>query len=547
MGLCGVDEVAAGQHEALGVGRDAPVEPRRIGIGADEQEQMPHRAVRFASVCAVAEGRPGERTLRIAVERGDLAADVQLDIGQRRDPIDQIARHRRFERPPHDEVQPRDVRREEHHRLPRGIAAADQGDLFARAELGLDRRRPIGNARALKGGEVWHVGAAIARARGDHHGAGAQLPAFGKKERQRRTLVLRRALEPLGAERDRDFGAELERLVERAAGERMPRNPGREAEIILDPVRLAGLATHRHFVEHDHREPLGRGIDRGGEPGGPRADDRDVIDRVRVELGDHAETGGDFAPARVAQHGAVRTDHQRQFGRQHAEPFDHVMPFAVDRRIEYEIGIAAARQEALQREQRLAVGVADQHRARAARLDQADAAQDQRAHHDLADLGRPDHQRAQMRRIERQRGASVVARDTAGKRGTTGKLADLSAELAGAVDRDRDFVAQPIATVDRDGALQDQPGRRMLVADREDRDARGKALRRAAGEAGRDLDLRRGEHREGLRLTRVDRAHAKAPVRMVPMRAPSRARAAGQASTARRAPTHVKVVAFPAR
>ncbi len=73
---------------------------------------------------------------------------------------------------------------------------------------------------------------------------------------------------------------------------------------------------------------------------------------------------------------------------------------------------------------------ADQHRAADAALDQADPAQDQRAHDALAELGLGDQQRAQFLRRDQQRldvalGMAVDQRDAAGE------LADLGQKLPG--------------------------------------------------------------------------------------------------------------------
>ena len=85
---------------------------------------------------------------------------------------------------------------------------------------------------------------------------------------------------------DRHLDPELLRLAERAAHQRHAGNAGREAEIILDPRRGAGLAAERAAIEREHGQPLRAGIDRGGEPGRAGADD------------DHVVTGGRGRSAR---------------------------------------------------------------------------------------------------------------------------------------------------------------------------------------------------------------------------------------------------------
>ena len=83
--------------------------------------------------------------------------------------------------------------------------------------------------------------------------------------------------------------------------------------------------------------------------------------------------------------------------------------FLVGGGVEHRVRIGVARQKTLQPHQVGRAGPADQQRADAAILDQRDAAQDEGAHDDLAELGRTDHQRADVRGVERQRGAAFGA------------------------------------------------------------------------------------------------------------------------------------------
>ena len=185
-----------------------------------------------------------------------------------------------------------DLGREEHAGLARRIAAADQRDLLARAELGLDRRGPIGDAGALELVEIGDVGPAVARARRDHDRARrASSAPLARSSAKPGCVRSSSQWSFVDRERDGELGAEFGRLGEGAAGERLAGNAGREAEIILDPRRRARLAAERARVEHEHRQAFGRAIDRGGEAGGPGADDRHVIDLVGIELGRDAEAG----------------------------------------------------------------------------------------------------------------------------------------------------------------------------------------------------------------------------------------------------------------
>ena len=90
-----------------------------------------------------------------------------------------------------------------------------------------------------------------------------------------------------------------------------------------------------------------------------------------------------------------------------------------------------------------------------------------------------------------------------------GKLAELAADLADAMGRDRHLVVEPVPARDLDRALEHEPGRRRPLADLEDHLARREAPRLTAGKALGGLDLHIVEHREHLMTTGVDQAHAR--------------------------------------
>ena len=153
----------------------------------------------------------------------------------------------------------------------------------------------------------------------------------------------------------------------------------------------------------------------------------------------------------------------------------------------------------------------DQHRARAAVLDQSDAAQDEGAHDDLADLGRADHQRAHMRGVERQRGAAVGAGPAAGERIAPGELAHLTGELPDMMRRDRRLALEAVAPHDVDRALEHEPGGGIALADVEHHLARRERPRRPAGKALGGFDLRGIEHGKHLLAACFGDAHAGPP------------------------------------
>ena len=76
---------------------------------------------------------------------------------------------------------------------------------------------------------------------------------------------------------DEDLGAEPARLLQRAARELVAGDARREAEVVLDPRRGAGLAARRLALDHDRAQPLRRAVHGGREPGRPGADDHGVV------------------------------------------------------------------------------------------------------------------------------------------------------------------------------------------------------------------------------------------------------------------------------
>ena len=70
----------AGDDEPLGIHRHAFLEPPGVGISADEQEEMAHRAGVGGSAAPVTEHRSGE-AVPVALQCHDLLADVQVTFG----------------------------------------------------------------------------------------------------------------------------------------------------------------------------------------------------------------------------------------------------------------------------------------------------------------------------------------------------------------------------------------------------------------------------------------------------------------------------------
>src|SRR5206468_1734339 len=101
-------------------------------------------------------------------------------------------------------------------------------------------------------------------------------------------------------------------------------------------------------------------------------------------------------------------------------------------------------------------------------FDQSGAPQDERAHHDLAELGGADHQRAEMDAVERECRASPRTGPCRDDRRVSRELTELSAELARAELDDGGFAVESVLLHDLEPALEDEPRRGRRRAHFED-------------------------------------------------------------------------------
>ena len=114
---------------------------------------------------------------------------------------------------------------------------------------------------------------------------------------------------------DADLGAELPGLDRCPVGQLRSRDPGGEAQVVLDPRRGAGLTAGRDCVDGDGLQALGCSIDRGGESGRTRADHDEVDHVVRRYLCAQPKGPRELDVARVAQYSVAPDHHRRLFGR----------------------------------------------------------------------------------------------------------------------------------------------------------------------------------------------------------------------------------------
>jgi len=71
----------------------------------------------------------------------------------------------------------------------------------------------------------------------------------------------------------------LTALQHRRPGQLAAGDPAREAEVVLDPRRRAGLPAQGDVLDDDHVEPFGCSVDGGGQARRPGADDQQIAPR----------------------------------------------------------------------------------------------------------------------------------------------------------------------------------------------------------------------------------------------------------------------------
>src|SRR5262245_14839711 len=379
--------LGAGAYEPIAVERDAALgEPRGVRIGADEEEEL--RGAAAGLLTAVARA-PADRLQPSAgaLDAAHLAAQVHHDVRERRDAVDQVARHARLEaRAAHEHADLRGLAGEVDHRLAGRVPGAYQRHLGFRAQTRLERRRPVVHAAALELGEVRTPEAAVLGAAGDQHCARAHALLVRQPELEARQRRGRVALEPHDLVRNRDLCAELLGLVVGARHQREAGDPGRKTEVVLDSRGRTRLPAEGTALKHQYREALRGRVDRGRQARRAGADDRDVVAPRCVDALDHAEAAREVALTRIPQKAPVRADDDRQLARLDLETLQKGLRARVLVGIEALAGVHIARKEVLEAQDVGVPGPPDDHRAASAALDQLDAAQDQRAHDALAEL-----------------------------------------------------------------------------------------------------------------------------------------------------------------
>jgi len=108
-----------------------------------------------------------------------------------------------------------------------------------------------------------------------------------------------------------ELGAEAAGLVRGPLGELGALEAAGEAEVVLDPARLAGLAARGLALDQDRPQALGRAVDGRREPGGTAADDDEIIVLEARLVGD-AQALGELEQRRPLEDRAVLEQGDRQ-------------------------------------------------------------------------------------------------------------------------------------------------------------------------------------------------------------------------------------------
>ena len=278
------------------------VEPVGARQRAEEEEQERER-----EALAIRERDCREAPV-LAVKLSDLAP-VADDDAVPLELTDEVVGHRLADvRPPVEKCDDRPAAGEPDGRLAGRVAAADDRDPRAGAELSLGRPGGIEDGQSLELGKPVDRETPVLGARREQDGARGDLhvvletdevPAVPRLERER--AIRRRAAR-----------VELARLADRAARELGAADAGGKAEVVLDAPRRPGLATEGSALDHQRVETFGGAVDRGGEACGAGADDQQVDLLARCELEADSERAQHLAGGRTMQLSSARQPHERR-------------------------------------------------------------------------------------------------------------------------------------------------------------------------------------------------------------------------------------------
>jgi len=185
---------------------------------------------------------------------------------------------------------------------------------------------------------------------------------------------------------------ELLRLDLGPAGERLAGDAGGKAQVVLDLRAGPRLPAWSQGLEHERLQPLGGSVDRGGEPAGTGAHHHEVEGVLGVHRLGEPQLIGEHGRGGIAEHALPRGNHHGQLVSRQLEAGEEATGIRVGLRVEQPVGIAVARQEALKPEGIGPMVGADEHHSPLHVPDEAEPAQDERAHDDLTDVRLARHQ-----------------------------------------------------------------------------------------------------------------------------------------------------------
>src|SRR5260370_34341902 len=113
----------------------------------------------------------------------------------------------------------------------------------------------------------------------------------------------------------------------------------------------------------------------GGKPRRPGADDRHVIEAVRIDRPHQPDTAGELDLAGVTQQLPGRAQNDRQLARIDLEALDQRLRLRIGLGVQSLTRMAVAREKTLEAEHIAALGIADDHRPDGSGLAQPDATQ----------------------------------------------------------------------------------------------------------------------------------------------------------------------------
>jgi hypothetical protein len=263
-------DVAAGQDVAA-LDLNRPGQPARPRLAADQHEQRGGRDLPGPVVPPVIQRERLEVLTAVAV--GDLGVQAHRDVRRGLDLPDQVGRHR-----PGQGVAPH-----QHGHLP-GVPGQVQRGLSGRVPRAHDEHVAIFHGPRLGPGRAVENAGPDQRLQ-PRHGQPAPGDAGRDDDRLSRDLVavgqahdarLAALLQPGRGLGEHHVRAEDPGLLAGPAGELVPADPVREAGVIADHRAVAGLAAGNGLLQYDRLEPLGRGVDGGGQAGRSRPDDGHV-------------------------------------------------------------------------------------------------------------------------------------------------------------------------------------------------------------------------------------------------------------------------------